>query len=188
MKIIVTITGKTCSGKSNLESKLQSHFNLPKLVSHTTRPIRPNEVHGKDYFFVTEEEFDKVDLIEKVSFNNCQYGISLDQVLATGDNPCILVCEPNGLKQIAAYCSNNNFTHISVFVDVDARTQAERFVNRDLNSNLGQSYLVNRLDCMLGEEQSWRSAFRYSMICKFHQNNEEFILDTILSLVTSKPN
>lgn len=30
-------------------------------ISHTTRPPRPGEVHGKDYHFVSREEFERMD-------------------------------------------------------------------------------------------------------------------------------
>lgn len=46
------------TGKTTLSHRLRSEF--PKLgfsISATTRPARAGEVHGKDYFFLSREEF-----------------------------------------------------------------------------------------------------------------------------------
>jgi len=54
-------------GKTTLTKKLadnNSEFIIS--ISHTTRKPRPNEVNGKDYYFVNEAEFN--DLVKKNSF------------------------------------------------------------------------------------------------------------------------
>jgi guanylate kinase len=47
-------------------------------VSATTRPIRPGEVDGKDYFFRTEDEFQRMqrdgELVESAEFAGNHYG------------------------------------------------------------------------------------------------------------------
>ena len=55
---IFVVSGASGSGKTTLVRALQA--NDPALrfsVSYTTRPSRPGEVHGQDYFFVSDEEF-----------------------------------------------------------------------------------------------------------------------------------
>ena len=45
-------------GKTTLTKKLEknnTNFNIS--ISHTTRKPRPNEINGKDYYFVSEKEF-----------------------------------------------------------------------------------------------------------------------------------
>lgn len=43
-----------------IEKLLQKYSqNLEFSVSYTTRPPRESEMHGKNYFFVTKEEFHK---------------------------------------------------------------------------------------------------------------------------------
>jgi guanylate kinase len=56
--LLVVISGPSGVGKDSVvqaikQSGLPFHF----VVTATTRPRRPEEVHGKDYFFVTKEEF-----------------------------------------------------------------------------------------------------------------------------------
>lgn len=57
---IIVICAPSGTGKSTLINRLKGE--LPSLkwsVSSTTRPIRKNEVHGKDYFFISTQEFEK---------------------------------------------------------------------------------------------------------------------------------
>lgn len=49
--------GKTLSGKTYLTEKLQNEFNVPRIITSTTRPIRENEQNGVDYHFVTAKRF-----------------------------------------------------------------------------------------------------------------------------------
>lgn len=58
---IIVIVAPSGTGKSTLISRLRDEFPvLQWSVSCTTRAKRPNEVHGKDYFFITVPEFEKM--------------------------------------------------------------------------------------------------------------------------------
>ena len=52
------ICGTTMSGKNHLQRELSRHF-YPA-VSHTTRPKRPKEVEGIDYYFVDDDAFESI--------------------------------------------------------------------------------------------------------------------------------
>jgi guanylate kinase len=54
---LVVISGPSGSGKTTIGNRIRAHKLVTKSVSATTRPMRPGETHGKDYFFMTEEEF-----------------------------------------------------------------------------------------------------------------------------------
>jgi guanylate kinase len=56
--LLIVISGPSGVGKDSVvhalkERGLPFHF----VVTTTTRPPRPNEVHGRDYFFISKEEF-----------------------------------------------------------------------------------------------------------------------------------
>ncbi|GAB4503095.1 MAG: guanylate kinase [Anaerolineales bacterium] len=56
--LLIVISGPSGAGKDSLVQRMKErglpfHF----VVTATTRPRRENEVHGKDYFFVSKEEF-----------------------------------------------------------------------------------------------------------------------------------
>ncbi len=57
---IIVICAPSGTGKSTLINRLKSDFpDLRWSVSSTTRPRRENEVHGRDYFFISVNEFEK---------------------------------------------------------------------------------------------------------------------------------
>ena len=56
---LIIISGTTCAGKGTIINKLlEENDNICLSTSYTSRPIRPKEVNGKDYYFVTREEFE----------------------------------------------------------------------------------------------------------------------------------
>jgi guanylate kinase len=90
--LLIVISGPSGVGKDSVvehmkERGLPVHF----VVTATTRPRRENEVHGKDYFFVSKEEFARMietgELIEYAIVYNDYKGIPKQQVreaLASG--------------------------------------------------------------------------------------------------------
>ncbi|GBC84301.1 Guanylate kinase [bacterium HR11] len=94
--------GKTTVVRALLEREPQLQF----AVSHTTRPPRPHEVHGQDYYFVTPDEFR--DLIGQGAFvewavvHGHFYGTSqaeLRRILEAGKTP-LLDIDVQGAYQI----------------------------------------------------------------------------------------
>ncbi len=58
---LFVISASSGTGKTTLAKRLfQEDKNLVQSVSYTTRPPRPNEVQGKDYFFVSNNEFQSI--------------------------------------------------------------------------------------------------------------------------------
>lgn len=56
--LLVVLSGPSGVGKSTLTRKyLERHSEACFSISATTREQRKNEIHGKDYFFMTDEEF-----------------------------------------------------------------------------------------------------------------------------------
>ena len=58
--MMFVLSSPSGAGKTTLTKKLEknnSNFNIS--ISHTTRKPRPNEIDGKDYYFVDLEEFNK---------------------------------------------------------------------------------------------------------------------------------
>ena len=58
-KRIVVLSGPSGSGKTTLVRELvaRAEVKLVKSVSATTRPPRPSEIHGDDYWFLTDADF-----------------------------------------------------------------------------------------------------------------------------------
>ncbi len=54
------ISGPSGVGKGTIAQRLLNDMDITFSVSMTTRAPRPGEVDGKDYFFVSDEDFDKM--------------------------------------------------------------------------------------------------------------------------------
>ncbi len=77
--ILVVVSGFSGAGKGTLMKKLvQEYDNYALSVSATTRKPRPGEEDGREYFFVSEEEFTKRiaddELIEYACYCGNYYG------------------------------------------------------------------------------------------------------------------
>ena len=55
--MIIIFSGPSGVGKSTIINNLSNDFNFYFSTSHTTRPQRESEIEGKDYYFISEEEF-----------------------------------------------------------------------------------------------------------------------------------
>jgi len=56
--VMFILSSPSGAGKTTLTKKLaEENSNFTISISHTTRKPRPNEIDGKDYHFVNEEEF-----------------------------------------------------------------------------------------------------------------------------------
>jgi guanylate kinase len=76
---LIVLTGPSGVGKGTLlQSLLQRHPELYVSISATTRQPRTGEVNGKNYYFVTREEFEKLvqagELLEWAEYAGNYYG------------------------------------------------------------------------------------------------------------------
>ncbi len=95
-KRLIVFSAPSGSGKTTIVRhllQLMPHLSLS--VSATTRPKRAHEEHGKDYFFLTREEFEKNiydnNLVEYEEIYNDYYGTlksEIDRVLSGGQ--CVI--------------------------------------------------------------------------------------------------
>lgn len=53
----LVICGETCSGKTTLAKKLEQDYGFKRIVTYTTRKMRPGEVDGVDYHYISEDDF-----------------------------------------------------------------------------------------------------------------------------------
>lgn len=137
---IVCLIGATGSGKDTLLSAIAKEYpnTFKPLVSHTSRPRRECEVEGREYHFISEEEFiDKLGAGEFVEYRKYKvatnetwyYGLHDTEVDLESDNIYIGIFDINGYNEIVReYGSVNVFP---VYVDCDAVTRLERVLGRE---------------------------------------------------------
>ena len=76
---LLVISGLSAAGKGTIAKELiDRHDDFVLSISATTREKRGNEIDGKDYFFVTKDEFEDMikngELIEYACYVNNFYG------------------------------------------------------------------------------------------------------------------
>ena len=89
---MIVICAPSGTGKSTLLNRLKAEYpELEWSVSCTTRPLRQGEVDGKDYHFISKDDFEsqigKNDFIEWAKVHSNYYGTSkkfVDEGLAKG--------------------------------------------------------------------------------------------------------
>ncbi len=105
--ILTIISGFSGSGKGTIVGKLMERYdNYALSISATTRNPRSGEVDGREYFFISNEEFEKMiakdELIEYAKYVENYYGTPkayVEQKLAEGKD-VILEIEMQGALQV----------------------------------------------------------------------------------------
>jgi len=94
------IIGHSGVGKKLIQDKLIENIdNLFKIVSHTSRDKRPNEIEGEDYYFISKNEYLKMyknkEFIMHYEYkpNNQFYGTSRVEVLSNIDKGKLIIDE-----------------------------------------------------------------------------------------------
>ncbi len=110
---LFVVAAPSGAGKSSLVKallELDSHLQLS--VSHTTRAPRGQEKHGRDYFFVSEDEFDNMvkssAFVEWAHVHNHRYGTSkkvIEERMSVGAD-VILEIDYQGALQIKQIFGN----------------------------------------------------------------------------------
>jgi guanylate kinase len=127
--MIYIITGPSGVGKNTIINELSNHLDFYFSVSHTTRPRRENEIDGKDYYFITEDEFKNLiksdQMIEYEQYGDFYYGTSKKE-LSNDSSIIILDLEVNGATKLLE--EKNNFK--GIFIDIDDYELINRLKNR----------------------------------------------------------
>jgi guanylate kinase len=159
-KLVVTVTGPSASGKSELLTELCANHNFERLISVTTRPPREGEKEGVEYYYITEEEFARQreagNLLQEVCFNGKYYGTTkkeVDRVFVKGKVPIVIV-EPGGVKQFEEVGESMGFTLYSVFVHAPFQVLQRRFLAR-LKGAEPTEYDLVRLKAIENEALTW---------------------------------
>ena len=83
--VMIILSSPSGAGKTTLVKLLSKNNNFEVSISHTTRNPRPSENHEKDYFFVHEEEFQRLikneEFLEYAKVFNHYYGTTRTPVI-----------------------------------------------------------------------------------------------------------
>jgi guanylate kinase len=139
--IMVILSSPSGAGKTTLVNLLSKNNNFEISISHTTRKPRPNESDGKDYYFVSDQEFKRLikneEFLEYAKVFNNYYGTTRTPVinnLNKGKN-VLFDIDWQGADQIKN--KNLDFKLITFFILPPSKEILyERLSNRDMKDKL----------------------------------------------------
>lgn len=112
--IICLVVGTSGSGKSTTVERMCEKYGLKSVESYTTRPKRyPNE---KGHIFVTEEEFDKLNVCAYTEIKGYKYGATADQV----EDADLYIIDEEGIEFFDKfYKGNKRIKVVRIYLDED---------------------------------------------------------------------
>ena len=135
---VFVVTGPSGAGKGTLIRELVER--LPELevaVSATTRPQRPGEEHGREYWFLTEEEFvariEAGAFLEHVQYLSAKrYGTLRSEMerIAARDRVCVLELELEGALRVQEHVEGS----VTIFIAADVPELERRLRERATES------------------------------------------------------
>lgn len=168
---IVAIFGPSGSGKDALLSAIQNKDpNLIRKISHTTRPPREGEVEGKDYYFLSTDEFLKKEFLEKQLFNGWWYGTSIEE-LAPAPAINIGIFNIKGINQIFEKKDKTNIAILPIYISCSDKYRLIHQLQRETDPNISE--IIRRFQA---DEKDFKDIpFSYSFV----YNNEGMFTDTV---------
>lgn len=151
---IFVLVGKSCSGKDTVFKEIINRHieELECVVPYTTRPMRPGETDGKEYHFVSEEDFFKaLDLgiiIEKRSYKTSKGTWFYGTPKMAGNNHFIMIGTPEVIQSLRS-CYPNNKTNriIAIYLNPPEKERIERIKRRDIDfAETCRRYLADEED------------------------------------------
>ncbi len=182
--LLVVISGPSGVGKDTvLDHMKQRGLPFHFVVTATTRPRRPGEVEGEDYFFVEEEQFlsmiERGELIEHALVYNDYKGVPRQQVREAMESAqdVVLRVDVQGAKTIRALAPEALLIFLTAS---DEEELARRLRKRRTES---QADLQLRLE-MAKEEIGYLEIFDYAVLNADSQVDKA--VDTILAIIEAE--
>ena len=130
--LLIIMSGPSGVGKGTIREELmkKNDLNLHYSVSMTTRGMRPGEVNGREYYFVSREEFDQNikndNLLEWAEFVGNRYGTPRDKVeqMRNEGKNVMLEIEVNGTAQVLNKVHDEGV--ISIFIAPPSLEELEK--------------------------------------------------------------
>ena len=141
-KTIYCLIGPSASGKTTLIKENKDALNLGEIVSTTTRQPRAGEINGRDYNFVSKNEFNQLQMVEKDEYAGDYYGTSLNSIYdsineKSGTLTAITFEGYENIKQYIKVKNIKDLNVVSIFVNAPQYILEERMQERgDTQENI----------------------------------------------------
>ena len=124
---MIVLSGASASGKTEAAKMLTQKYGIVKAITTTTRPVRCNEVNGRDYFFVSKEQFEQMikdeRFVEHTLYNGNYYGSTKDQI---ADNKSVVI----GLEGLKSYSALNDKRIVTFYLKTCENVRFKRMLER----------------------------------------------------------
>ena len=166
--MLIVLSGPSGVGKGTVRKALfsQPGNDFQYSVSMTTRQPRPGEVNGKDYFFVSKEEFEQHiregQMLEYAKYVDNYYGTPLKYINDTLDEgkDVFLEIEVNGAMQVRSKCPDGVFIFLTPPDLMELRqrlihrgTDSMEVINKRIHKAFGEIQMVQNYDYAVVNEQ-----------------------------------
>lgn len=157
--LLLLISSPSGAGKTSLSRRLVAdHAGLTLSISATTRTARPGEEHGREYYFVSDAEFDELvasgGLLEWATVHDHRYGTPRTPVMAAleAGRDVLFDVDWQGAQSIAEQAPHDS---VRVFILPPSMQElARRLYTRAQDSD---EVIERRLRRAFGEIPQWRS-------------------------------
>ncbi len=142
---IFVVMGKTSSGKDTVYKRVLDTLTLNQgvqedvktVVIYTTRPMRPGETNGVEYFFATEEELQALREQGKVIEERCfhtvhgpwYYFTVNDGQIDLENHSYLMINTLAGFEMIRNYYQED--VVIPIYIEADPKDRLLRYINRE---------------------------------------------------------
>lgn len=199
--LLIVISGPSGVGKGTVRRALfeRENHNLEYSVSMTTRKPREGEEHGKDYFFVSKEEFERYieegKLLEYAEFVGNYYGTPVDYIedrLALGKE-VVLEIEVQGAMQVREKISDAVF----IFIVPPSRkalreritkraTEPEEIINQRMEKAEREFHMAHKYDYIVVNDTVENAADRIMAIIRAEHAKTERTIHNYMQMLESE--
>ena len=156
--VLLILSSPSGAGKTSLSKKIKEEIkNFEISVSHTTRKPRKDEINGKDYHFISKEEFLKKinnnEFYEYAKIYDNYYGTSKKAVndLLEKNKNIIFDIDWQGTQQLVKF---SNLKFLKIFLLPPNKNELEkRLINRNKDSDKS---LSKRLKAYEEDKLHWK--------------------------------
>lgn len=178
--LMFILSSPSGAGKTTLADRmLKKEDQMVLSISATTRPRRPGEAHGQDYFFVSEEEFfrmrDNDEFLEWANVFGFYYGTPrslVEDTLAQGKD-VLFDIDWQGAQQLAQVAGDDV---VKVFILPPSREELERRLRRRAQDS--EDVVQKRMAKADAEISHW-AEYDY-VIVNYDLDESEQLLSSIL--------
>ena len=184
------ISGSTASSKDTTLNELSNRGVVKTLLSTTTRPIRATEKQGREYNFITEEEFNKKDFIEKRVYkvangDTWYYGLSYDEIFKCHNNfgNYAVIVDVQGMRTIKEYVNRtfrDSIEVITIMLKASYYTRLNRYLNRDNVTDDRVKEAIRRMYADMSEIEPYTN--EYDIVLRSEDGDLERNIKIIKSL------